>query len=71
MIGKDPTLIDEEAEARRIEKEEALRVAQELSDGLVEMHALAVKLYSLRKTENSMVLISLIEGARLRSFREL
>ena len=71
MIGIDPTLIDDEAEAKRIENDDALRIAQELSDGLEDLHALAVKLYDYRKTENSMVMISLIEGARLRSMREL
>ena len=71
MIGKDPTMIDEEAETRRIEKEDALRIARELYDVLDELRGKSVKLYELRKSENVMRIVALLNEAHLRAELEL
>ena len=71
MLGQDPTLIDEEAEARRIEKEEALRITRELYDVLDELRGKSVKLYELRKSENVMRIVALLNEAHLRAELEL
>ena len=71
VIEQDPTLIDEEAEARRIEKEEALRMMQELYDELDELLPKSVKLYELRKSNNLMRIASLLNEAHLRAEMEL
>ena len=71
MLGQDPTLIDEEAEARRIEKEEALRITRELYDVLDELRGKSVQLYELRKSENVMRIVALLNEAHLRAELEL
>ena len=71
MIGKDPTLIDEEAEAIRIEKEDALRITRELYDALDELRGKSVKLYMLRKNENVIRIVALLNEAHLRAELEL
>ena len=71
MIGKDPTMIDEEAETRRIEKEDALRITRELYDVLDELRGKSVKLYELRKSENVMRIVALLNEAHLRAELEL
>ena len=71
MIGRDPTLIDEEAEAIRIEKEDALRITRELYDVLDELRGKSVKLYELRKSENVMRIVALLNEAHLRAELEL
>lgn len=71
MIGRDPTLIDDEAEAKRIENDDALRITRELYDALDELRGKSVKLYMLRKNENVIRIVALLNEAHLRAELEL
>ena len=71
MIGRDPTLIDDEAEAKRIENDDALRITRELYDALDELRGKSVKLYMLRKNENVIRIVALLNEAHLRTELEL
>ena len=71
MIGRDPTLIDDEAEAKRIENDDALRITRELYDALDELRGKSVKLYMLRKNENVLRIVALLNEAHLRAELEL
>lgn len=71
VIEQDPTLIDEEAEAKRIENDDALRITRELYDALDELRGKSVKLYMLRKNENVIRIVALLNEAHLRAELEL
>lgn len=71
MIGRDPTLIDDEAETKRIENDDALRITRELYDVLDDLRGKSVELYELRKNENVMRIVALLNEAHLRTELEL